>query len=800
MRKITSLLMLLVLFAVAAWGQTSITDVSTLSNSKVYYLKSERGSLVYNEGNPNVLCSTRAYSSIGAESEEAKWAVYKYKENYYFYSIAGGKFVGKNDAEAGRFPLGDASEIFIVNSTKTNYPFVFSTDNYGAINHFNKEIVPGVANWKGNDSSGGLRSLADDGSAHMIIEAGDLDEATQKLIETKIDAVPVLAEVRSIISDAITVGKTDAYLDVTALSNALKSYETEASTDNFTKLQEALGELKTNGVKGTVILSEGDKFRIKAVDSSRGYVVYSTVADQGSETTPILANASGKSWSPSLEDEGVYSEWAFIEYEGSRYLYNVQKKAFIKPVSGGVTFEFTTAEPAIYQKEDKGECKWAVKFGSQYMECSPGYGLTHAVRQIGTANDQGSWFYLEKTNTKVDYAIQTDMTTLIENYTISVWKEEVLSSLGYIGGYDQSLESEINAITDKAGKDDFVKNHSVIALTEGYYFLKSKSNQNTANAHLAYTREEDGTYRCDVKQLADGQAPAINNIWKLVACDTDTDKPGYKFCACNPGTYMVLNSATGSPNYSTVNEDFTDGHKFTFEDQGMAEFIIKNGDDKVMRTEGDGRVNYWDSSDLKATKSTWYIIPAEDLNVVVDQYATIYLPFDVTLPEGLHAYAVTNTGTSSATMMEMADIPANTGAILEGNGSYKLSIEAATSNCENKLKGSNVPEYVAGPAYILSDDGNGGNIGLYRAMLNKDDSGNDGKTCFLNNANKAYLLAEEGGSRVLFFNFGTETGIDGTGCVEETIARDTVIYDLSGRRVQSAQRGIYIVNGKKVVK
>jgi hypothetical protein len=74
------------------------------------------------------------------------------------------------------------NDVQIVCSTVNDYPFVFSTDNYGAINHLNHPTAPGVANWKGDGNSGGLKSLGDDGSVHQIMAVRDLtDEEIQDI-------------------------------------------------------------------------------------------------------------------------------------------------------------------------------------------------------------------------------------------------------------------------------------------------------------------------------------------------------------------------------------------------------------------------------------------------------------------------------------------------------------------------------------------------------------------------------------------------------------------------------------------
>ena len=184
--------------------------------------------------------------------------------------------------------------------------------------------------------------------------------------------------------------------------------------------------------------------------------------------------------------------------------------------------------------------------------------------------------------------------------------------------------------------------------------------------------------------------------------------------------------------------------------------------------------------------------------------STFYAPYATVLPEGYTAHKATtvNTGTATLHLEEMGtEIPANTGVFVTGPASEEVVLSLSTSNPtspnDNLLDGSAVDTYVAGPAYVLADGENG--VGLYKALLNKDANGEAGETHFLNNAGKAYLLASAvpAGARFLSFDFGTETAIEG---IEAEAATDAVVYDLAGRRVKAAQKGLYIVNGKVVIK
>ena len=181
-------------------------------------------------------------------------------------------------------------------------------------------------------------------------------------------------------------------------------------------------------------------------------------------------------------------------------------------------------------------------------------------------------------------------------------------------------------------------------------------------------------------------------------------------------------------------------------------------------------------------------------------YSTLYSPVALTLPdnENVKAYYVTTTTSAKATLDEITDrvIPANAGVILSGpEGTYDLTVGGeATADENNKLTGTVASAYIAEDAYVLS---NKNGIGLYLAAKNQE---NDTK--WLNNGFKAYMLKTQvpSGAPALTFDFGTETGIEGIEGIEGAVKANGAIYDLSGRRVKNATKGIFIINGKKVIK
>ena len=214
--------------------------------------------------------------------------------------------------------------------------------------------------------------------------------------------------------------------------------------------------------------------------------------------------------------------------------------------------------------------------------------------------------------------------------------------------------------------------------------------------------------------------------------------------------------------------------------------------------EGKGTVSSWTDND---NGSSLLLTEYKETEVVVSNeagYATLYLGQATYIPADVEVYAVTGIEGGWATMTAVEGVlPANTGVILKNAGTYTFKTAGATGSVEgNLLRGSVEDTYVEGLAYVLANGTEG--VGLYRAKLNMNAEGAEGTTHFLNNANKAYLpKPAESSARFLSFDFGTETAIEN---IEGAEAENAVVYDLSGRRVQKAQKGVFIVNGKVVIK
>ena len=114
--------------------------------------------------------------------------------------------------------------------------------------------------------------------------------------------------------------------------------------------------------------------------------------------------------------------------------------------------------------------------------------------------------------------------------------------------------------------------------------------------------------------------------------------------------------------------------------------------------------------------------------------------------------------------------------------------------------GTVAAEYVTEEAFVLYT--NDGKAELCRAEMNQTvGEGKEQQKAFLNNGHKAYLPAgnlKQGAaySKSLGLYFPGTTDIEN---VKTENGEVKTVYDLQGRKVDTPSKGLYIINGKKVL-
>lgn len=164
------------------------------------------------------------------------------------------------------------------------------------------------------------------------------------------------------------------------------------------------------------------------------------------------------------------------------------------------------------------------------------------------------------------------------------------------------------------------------------------------------------------------------------------------------------------------------------------------------------------------------------------------LDFSNATPAGLTAFVASSIG-EGVNLTSVNEAAGATGVMLKGTAgaTYSIPIKAAaTTSGTNKLSAAYSKTLAAADAlYILKD----GQLHLVNA----------GGTYVP--AGKAYLLASEVSGRALDLEFIIDEQGDVTGIksIETAKKNDGVYYDLSGRSISNPTKGLYIVNGKKVI-
>lgn len=231
-------------------------------------------------------------------------------------------------------------------------------------------------------------------------------------------------------------------------------------------------------------------------------------------------------------------------------------------------------------------------------------------------------------------------------------------------------------------------------------------------------------------------------------------------------------------------------------------YLMAKTSDKTFHNSTSSDVYYQESGNTCA----FYLEEAEQQNVVKTtaltvgevsaNVATYSSPFPVKLPEGVDAYIAKQDGENIVLQKITGALPANTGVILSSENATEYIPTARTTETEateiadNKLvatTGSAVADDIN--AYILSKNEN-----ETKAVFKKLSATNRTIAQY-----KAYLKLDAGtqpANLSLAFAGSNLTGIQN---VTETSAKSKTAYDLAGRKVGKLQKGIYIVNGKKVI-
>ena len=190
-------------------------------------------------------------------------------------------------------------------------------------------------------------------------------------------------------------------------------------------------------------------------------------------------------------------------------------------------------------------------------------------------------------------------------------------------------------------------------------------------------------------------------------------------------------------------------------------------------------------------------------------YATLYLPFDVTTDANTKAYYISSVSGNYAKLTEVdnSEIAAKTAVVLinESSNSATFNVTSGLTQQvdkdDNLLKGT-----LVSMSLDLSDETSYYSLGKKNNIIGFYKFDKNGTTSITLGANKAYLDTSASANSIKGFIFDFDDDPDAIKTLSDSPLKGENIYNLAGQMVNGKSvngklpKGIYIVNGKKVLK
>jgi len=342
-----------------------------------------------------------------------------------------------------------------------------------------------------------------------------------------------------------------------------------------------------------------------------------------------------------------------------------------------------------------------------------------------------------------------------------------------------------------------VKNNmALVEPTAGFYRLKNVA----TNKYLTATALASGYTDTNKYVYANGNSSDASTVVRLF--DKDGDGHLYMYNQ-GAGFGWIATSTGGKVGWITSNPDkYVNWFQGKVANQIAFAICLGNGTGAYASylTQGIYTVDTNDEAVVAATdytddKAQWVVEAATSVTVTLNSdgagtptyYATFCAPFSYTV-SGATAYTLAESGEYLVPTPIDGEVAAGTPVLLKGSSAtatLTIGSSYATSPVDDTaLTGTYLATTIDGANdYVLGIDG--GVVGFYHWDTNTL------------GANRAYVDTPAG-IKGFAIDWSGETGIHAID--NGRLTMDNATYNLSGQRVTKAQKGIFIVNGKKVVK
>ncbi len=812
MRKIS--LLLLTLFAIVGGSKLSAqtytvsdapTDGQWAENTHWYTIKNvQSGGYVsinssYTDADGNMLLSVTTTPT----TPEAYWCVVKDGDGVKFYNYFAGtsKVLGMTGSQAdARANMYDATSTSS-DVTTTFYYVAAKFDNVD-YNAFRNTSDSGGQYWNKRDnylaywdnSTWDNNSLVTgSGSSYAFTEVSSEDIATA--------ITTLVGSYEDYISSAnTTVSTWETYAgqlfchsadQIATLKTAITS-ASGASTESakLSSMQTLWAALKTFNASSYIMPEAGKHYALKnAYYNTYLYMPIQAASEVPSDLEYTFTEDAQLHGTASLKCKSQI--WTIEKNDGKFYIKN---DLYSKKLSGtpgasatfGYSDEGTTY--TLYPFDDSNEKLYGTTAigieGKQYGKMHLNGSNNLVAWETAKAS---SWYFIEVSDE--DY----NKLGSVEKTAYKAWGESLPVA-------NEALTTALAAYNNDGSDENLAALKS--AIKDCSYIRVKSMHTSTTSGQTSNTlgTSTDGTKG----QSWDYSESNAGLIWQLYPIyNGGTNTVSTKLLNLNTG--KCLSTVPGDSRNTASMETIANGATYTFTKQTSGDyeggFAIKDGSGGQMYCETNGNINKWHES----ARAFWYVTLATSLDVPLTTvgekaYATVYLPFAVSSVSDATAYKGANSADETRVdMTEVSKLAAKNGYLLVGEPSdtAKLSLTGeALTETDNILTGTLT-------ALTLTDD----TRSQYRVFGRT--SADDATTLGFNTpaaslttlaANKAFITESSANTSAaklaISFN-GNVDGIDAT--TLDTPAADAPIYDLSGRRVLKATKGLYIKGGKKIL-
>ena len=754
-----------------------VEDIATLSSSKKYILTTIRGALYGNENGMGVV-------SGDFVSDDCFFTPYwDFDGKCYLYNASGNSFVRKSDNTA-KLELGlEQAEItFGVATGNASYPHTISVDGK-FINH----------------SSGWVNTnyqTQDDGNRWMIVEVGAADETA---VSKCYDEV-LLNDIRDI---ANTCLQNNADYEGNANLQSAIDLNVYESTDDHAQRLAKMDALKE------AIIAYNVKAPVKYLSSFEGL--------------------PGAGYNDETDNNAYRYKW---NSETLSFPTPVKKLRFkvletnTKGARNGHQF-FSIGEFRVLDASGKEVSLSAENFVTNAQESTEGplknicdkktSTFFHSTWSADTYEDHFIQIELpeEMSQLKLSFdsrngnnvptlVVLSGVTTANEQAELKALIDEALSSPIYVSYKNANLIG--NGLNQTTSFTAFAKAGEVYAKGEAATSAEIASARfallNARNAAVVLNKPANGTFiRIYSSAASQAAMPYLssetstakpNRAAYLVGKDGENEAKTIffyndnKLLAYETGYY--LENISNFAGYKGI----TTGTSIQFseaENRAAGCYNVKFNGNRFLYTQVSGS-NYFTDAGGSAPNDGYNFqmeyVESLPLSVGAAGYATLIAPVALEIPAGVEVYtAAFEDGKAKLTSISDV-IPANVGVVVKAaQGTYNFNITTTENVATSALSGVPNTENVASEsaAFILANGKHG--VGFYK--LSSANRTIHGFRAF-------YTAPAEAQAVSAFLLEDNVTGIEEI----ETSADKAPIYDLSGRRVAKAEKGVYIQNGRKI--